>query len=204
MSWKKRDARLRELSEGLVKAGALQFGTFTLPDGSESSYYVNLRGIPSYPGLFKLVVEAMSGLVSSKAPKVDSMFTVPVAGLAIASPVALAMNKPLAYARSVGRADERSVEGEVRPGWNVAVIDDLASTGKTILGSAEAVEREGGSVKHAFVFIDRLQGARERLSKNGIALHSVTDALELADTLHSMELISGDNLKAITKTVGGR
>ena len=54
------------------------------------------------------------------------------------------------------------------------------------------------------VFIDRLEGARERLSKRGIALHAVTDAVELADTLFSMELISKENMKAITRSVGRR
>ncbi|HYB06949.1 MAG TPA: hypothetical protein VEB87_02200, partial [Nitrososphaerales archaeon] len=63
---------------------------------------------------------------------------------------------------------------------------------------------EGGKVTAAVVLIDRLEGARERLSKKGISLHSVTDMLELADTLYSMELISKDNLKAITKSVGSR
>ena len=54
------------------------------------------------------------------------------------------------------------------------------------------------------VLIDRLEGARERLSARGITLHAVTDMVELADILYSMELISKDNMKAITKSVGGR
>jgi orotate phosphoribosyltransferase len=54
------------------------------------------------------------------------------------------------------------------------------------------------------VLIDRLEGAREKLSQRGITLHAVTDMVELADTLYSLELISRDNLKAITKSVGRR
>ena len=54
------------------------------------------------------------------------------------------------------------------------------------------------------VLIDRMEGAREKLSKQGIALHAVTDMMELADTLASMELISEENLKAIAKSVGPR
>jgi orotate phosphoribosyltransferase len=204
MAWKKRSNRLNEIAEGLVKAGALQFGTFTLPDGRESSYYVNLRGIPSYPGVYGMLVQAMSELVSKKAPKANALCTVPLAGLMFASPMAVALGKPLVYTRLEKQENERLVEGEVRPGWNVAVVGDLATSGKTILSAADAIEDEGGSVTAAIVAIDRLEGARERLSKRGITLYPVTDVVELADTLYSMELITKENLKAIAKSVGSR
>lgn len=204
MTWRKRRNRLRDLAEGLTKAGALQFGTFTLPDGKESSYFINLRGLPSYPGVFGLVVEAMADLLTTKTPKANAIFSAPGTGLTIALPLALSLKKPMAYARMVGQGSEKAVEGEVRPGWNFVVVDDLATSGKTILASAKAAEEAGGEVTHAAVIIDRLEGARERLSKAGIALHCVTDVMELADTLASMELIGKNDLKAITKSVGSR
>jgi len=195
---------VRDLAEGLVKAGALQFGPATLPDGKESSYYVNLRGLGSYPGLYRLVIDAMGNVVSKKAGKADALCGVPMTGLAIAAPVAVALRKPLAYIRTSGIPGDKVVEGELRPNWNVVVVDDLAESGKTILSSAKAIELEGGEVTRAVVLIDRLEGARERLSKAGIALHAFTDVLELGDTLFSMELITEENLKSITKSVGGR
>lgn len=204
MAWKKRSARLKELAEGLVKVGALQFGTFSLPDGKESSYYVNLRGLPSYPGVYGLAVDSISELTSKKVPKANAICAVPITGLLLAAPVAVALGKPLVYTRMEKQENERLVEGEVRPGWNVAVVGDLSTSGHTMLTAAEAIEDEGGSVSAAVVLIDRLEGARERLSKRGIDLHAVTDMVELADTLYSMELITKDNLKAITRSVGGR
>ena len=203
MAWRKRRSRLNEIAEGLVKAGALQFGTFTLPDGKDSSYYVNLKGLPSYPGVYGTVVNAMSELVT-KVPKVDALCAVPLTGLLLASPMAISLKKPLVYTRSDRGDNERLVEGEVRPGWNVVIVGDLATTGKTLLSAAEAIQDEGGRVNTAVVLIDRLEGAREKLSKKGIALTPVTDMMELADTLFSMELISKENLKAVTKSVGGR
>jgi orotate phosphoribosyltransferase len=204
MAWKKRSARLNELAEGLVKVGALQFGTFSLPDGKDSSYYVNLRGLPSYPGVYGLAVDAIAEIVSKKIPKTNAICAVPIAGLLLASPVAIGLKKPLVYTRLEKQENERLVEGEVRPGWNVVIVGDLATSGKTILSAAEAIEDEGGEVGSAVVLIDRLEGAREKLSKRGIMLHAVTDMVELADTLYSMELISKDNLKSITMSVGRR
>ncbi len=201
MAWKKRRTQLRALAEGLLKAGALQFGTFTLPDGRDSSYYVNLNGVSSYPGLYKLIVDSM-GVMLSKAPKVDALCAVPGSGFAIAAPLALARAKPMVYTRTGKQVNDRVVEGEVRPDWKVAVVSDLAASGKTILSTAQAIEQEGALVTYAAVVLDRLEGARERLSKRGIGLHALTDILELSDTLLSMELISVANVKSIARAVG--
>jgi orotate phosphoribosyltransferase len=201
VAWKKRRGRLQSLAEGLVKAGALQFGTFTLSDGRDSPYYVNLRGLPSYPGLYRLVVDSMVEMIS-KAPPPDAFCSVPVTGLTIAAPLAIEKGKPLLYTTERKQGAGRVLEGEVRPGWKVMVIDDLATTGKTVLAAARAVEQEGGEVKHAAVVLDRLEGAREGLSKQGISLHALTDILELSDCLFAMGLISESNLKSITRTVG--
>jgi len=202
MAWKRRHSRLNDIAEGLVKVGALQFGTFTLPDGKNSAYYVNLGALPSYPGVYEAVVEALAELASRKAPKADAYCAVPVAGLLLASPVALAQKKPLVYVPTKRLESGRRFEGEVRPGWNVTVVGDLATSGRTIASAAEAIEEEGGKVSSAVVLIDRLEGARERLSKKGIELHAVTDMVELADALYSMELISKENVRAITKSIG--
>ena len=204
MAWMKRRDLLNEMAEGLVKVGALQFGTFTLPDGKTSPYYINLRGLPSYPGVFGLVVEALVDLITKKVPKANALCSVPLTGLMLGSPVAYSLKKPLAYTRLEKLENERLVEGEVRPGWNVVIVGDLATTGRTILSAAEAVEDEGGKVTSAVVLIDRLEGAREKLTKKGIALHAVTDVIELADTLYAMELITKENVKAITRSVGRR
>lgn len=204
MAWKKRSSRLNEMAEGLVKVGALQFGTFTLPDGRDSSYYVNLRGLPSYPGVYGSVVESLSDVFAKRIKKADAICAVPLTGLLLAAPLVVSLKKPLIYTRVDRQENERLVEGELRPGWNVVVVGDLATSGKTIMSAAEAIKDEGGKVTSAVVLIDRLEGAREYLSRRGIALHSVTDVVELADALFSMELITKENLKAITKSVGGR
>ena len=202
MSWKSRRSQLDNFAEGLVKAGALQFGTFTLPDGRESSYYIDLRGILSYPGLYSMAVDSLKSLISAKAPRASAICGVPLSGLTLAAPLALSLKKPLTYAVSKSRGGGRVVEGEVRPDWKVVVVDDLSTTGKTILASARAIQEEGGDVKDAVVLVDRIEGARERLSREGIGLHSFTDVMELADTLFSMELIRERELKATTRSVG--
>ena len=195
---------LSSLAEGLVKAGALQFGTFTLPDGTDSSYFINLRSLPSYPGVYGLVIDAMEGVVAKKASKADAICGIPITGLMMASPIATSLKKPLVYTRSKVGRDERMIEGEVRPGWNVLVVDDLSKSGNSVLASAKVVEQEGGVVTDAVVLIDRLQGARGRLAKAGITLNAVTDVMELAETLYSMQQISKEQLDSMAKSVRTR
>ncbi len=204
MAWKSRRSVMEAFAEGMLKAGALRFGTFTLSDGRESPYYLELRGLLSYPGLYQLSVDSMSKLVASKAPKAKAICGVAVGGLALAGPVALSLKKPLMYSSRPTGSEGRTINGEVRPDWTVAVLDDLTASGRTILATARAIEEDGGEASDAFVLIDRMEGARERLSKQGIALHSLTDVVEMADTLLSMELISDGDMKAIAKSAGRR
>jgi orotate phosphoribosyltransferase len=204
MTWKARQADLKALAEGLVKSGALQFGTFTLPDGRDSSYFVELRDLPSNPGTFKLAVDLMAGIARSKSQKSKALCGAPMMGSLLASPLSLQLGKPMVYVREGGKPSERALRGELMPDWPVLLVDDLATTGKTLLKCADAVEHEGASPTDAIVLIDRLEGARERLSKRGISLHSVTDILELADVLASIGLVTDEHMKAITKSVGRR
>jgi orotate phosphoribosyltransferase len=203
MAWKKRKELLRALAEGLAKAGAVQFGTFTLPDGTESSYYVNLRTVSSYPGLYRLAVEALASL-ATKLPKYDALCSTPSTGMPFAAPLAVSLSKPLLQAKAGRGSTGKVIEGEVWPGWKVVLVNDLATSGRTLLATAKAVEQEGGEVKHALVLLDRMEGSRARLSKEGITLHSVTDMMEFADVLHSMDLITDDNMRSVTKSVEGR
>lgn len=205
MAWKSRRKQVERIAEVLLKVGALQFGAFILPDGSSSPYYVNLRSLPSYPGAYRAVVESLTDMIRSKAGRFDALCGIPLSGLLLASPVCLSLAKPMVYLRTgQGQEGKRSVEGELRPGWNVLLVDDLVMSGGTLVSSAQTIEQEGGKVTKAVVLIDRLEGGRERLSKRGISLLALTDMMELADTLFAMDLITEESLKAITKRMGGR
>lgn len=198
---------MESIATALVKTDAIQFGTFTLPDNRQSSYYINLRGLPSFPGAYRVMTDAFLSFVKTKVGtgRFDGVAGIPVAGLSFSSPLALALGKPMIYVRTGREADraQRMVEGFLKPGWRILIVDDLVTSGTTISSSAATIRQEGGEVKDALVLIDRMEGARERLSKQGIRLHSITDILEISDFLFSKNLINEDNLKAITKQIGG-
>jgi orotate phosphoribosyltransferase len=207
MSWKERRRKIvEELAMVLVKVKAVQFGTFTLSSGRLSSYYVDLRTVPSYPGAYGIVIDAYQSLIKGEIkPKgFDAIAGIPTAGLAFSSPIALRLEKPMIYVRKEEKqyGMQRKIEGIIRPAWKVLVIDDLITTGHSVLSSIEAITAEGGNVEDVAVLIDRLEGGRANLRKVGVKLHALTDIIEMSDILFSKQMISADERKAIKKQVG--
>ena len=205
--WKAERKRLvQDLGKLLIKTEALRFGTFTLSSGRLSSYYVDLRIVPSFPGAFKMAVESYIALIRNTVGDVQAIGGVPTAGLPYAAAVAYTLGKPLLYARTAehqhGRG--RMIEGVVTPGRSLTLLDDLVTTGGSLIGAAEVVRAEGGIVEHAVVLIDRLEGGAEELRKKGISLHSLSTVLELAELLSEMQAIGEDQVRAIRAQVRAR
>jgi len=192
----------------LVKVRALQVGTFTLSSGKLSSYYVDLRMVPSFPGAYRYVIDCYLSLIRNEVglDKFDAIAGIPTAGLTFSSPVALELRKPMIYVRKEEKdyGHMKRIEGTITPGWRVLVMDDLITTGHSLLTGIDAIREEGGEVKSVAVLIDRLEGGKANLKKAGVALRPLTDITGLARTLHTKDEISDDAMKAIKSQVAGR
>jgi orotate phosphoribosyltransferase len=208
MSWSGRKKIVEELAMVLVKVRALQVGTFTLSSGKLSSYYVDLRMVPSFPGAYRYVIDCYLSLIRNEVglDKFDAIAGIPTAGLTFSSPVALELRKPMIYVRKEEKdyGHMKRIEGTITPGWRVLVMDDLITTGHSVLTGIDAIREEGGEVKSVAVLIDRLEGGKANLRKAGVKLRPLTDITELARTLHAKDEISDDAMKAIRSQVAGR
>lgn len=208
MAWKRRTELLEELAMVLVKVKAIQFGTFTLASGRISSYYIDLRTIPSYPGAYKTLIEAYGEFLKHefKENSYDALAGIPTAGLTLSSPIALALAKPMIYVRKDEKDHGRGklVEGVTRPGWKVLVVDDVITTGGSVLSAVEAIRAEGCDVVSASVVIDRLEGGVTAMKKNGVKLHAMTDILELVKILRAKALLSAEEAGAVSTQVQRR
>ena len=208
MAWKRRKELLEELAMVLVKVKAIQFGTFTLASGRISSYYIDLRTIPSYPGAYKTLIEAYGEFLKHefKENSYDALAGIPTAGLTLSSPIALALAKPMIYVRKDEKDHGRGklVEGVTRPGWKVLVVDDVITTGGSVLSAVEAIRAEGCDVVSASVVIDRLEGGATAMKKNGVKLHAMTDILELVKILRAKALLSAEEAGAVSTQVQRR
>ncbi len=194
------------LAEALFRTGALRFGKFTLSSGKQSSYYLDLRVIPSYPEVYALVIEAYRELAERIGEKsFDVVAGVATAGVTISSPLAFVLKKPMVYVRreEKGHGLGRQVEGASHPGWRALVVDDLVTTGGSLISAVEALRKGGCVVKEAAVLVDRLEGGKANLAAVGVRLNACADVDELVEMLFQGKRITKRDYEAVVKQVGG-
>jgi len=196
-----------ELSRILMKTGATKFGLFKLSSGKLSPYYIDLRMIPGDPKGLRTVIEIYEAMARSKIgiASFDRIAGVPTAGVPYASILAYQLTKPFLYVRRDAKTHggERRVEGQLLPGDRVLLVDDLITTGKNTLQTAEAIRAEGGQVQHAVVLIDRQEGGATALAQAGLKLHTFTNVTRIAHRLRESGVIDDDQYKAIFAQIAG-
>ncbi len=194
-----------EMAKILTNIDALQFGLFKLSSGKVSPYYVDLRIVPSFPDAFRDICEFYAQYITQQigTKSFDRITGIPIAGIPFASQVAYILKKPLLYVRKDAKLHgrERRVDGILVSGDRVLLIDDLVTTGITLKKAAQAVRAEGGIVTDAVSFLDRQEGGKELLEKEGIKLHPLLKISEIAQTLYEMGTIEEESLKTINKQI---
>lgn len=175
------DTHLISIADGLLEAGCIKFGTFTLKSGLQSPIYIDLRQIISYPKLLANVAQAYLPIVSSL--QFSRLAGLPYAAIPIATAISLAGNYPMIYPRKEVKTygTKAEIEGEYHAGETVLVIDDLATTGGSKFEAIEKLTGAGLVVKDIVVLVDRQSGAKESLAQAGYALHAVLTISQLLD-----------------------
>ncbi|MDG7030328.1 MAG: orotate phosphoribosyltransferase [Nitrososphaerota archaeon] len=193
------------LAEALFRIGALRFGKFTLASGKTSSYYLDLRVVPSDPQAYELAIGAYLAMVREMAEQsFDVVAGVATAGIAISSPMAYILKKPMVYVRSEQKRHGlgKLVEGAVRPGWNALVVDDLITDGGSKVVAVETLRKAGCVVKDVMVLVDRLEGGKATLDMVGVKLKSFTDIKDLVGTLYAQEKVTKGDYEAVLRQMG--
>jgi len=196
---------VKEFAIFLFKNNIIKFGNFTLSSGKKSSYYIDLRLVPSFPHQFRKMIKNLQKLIIEKIglDNFDSLVSIPTGGLIIGSALAIETVKPLIYVRNKPKdhGTTKSLEGKILSGMRVMMIDDVATTGTSILNGIKELKAEGLSISNACVIINRLEGADKILNSVGVILHQLTDILEITEILFQEKLVSEDILEEIKKQV---
>lgn len=187
----------RRLAEGLLSAGCVRFGQFTLKSGLQSPIYLDLRQLTGHPALLAEAARAYLPILNGL--QFDRLAAIPLAGLPIATAIGLAGGWPLIYPRREAKeyGMRAEIEGSFRPGDQVVVIDDLATTGGSKFEVIARLEAAGLLVKDVVVLIDRQSGAREALAAAGYRLHAVVTLAQLLDQWEALGLVSTGELAAV-------
>ena len=192
---------VKEFTIFLFENKILRFGDFTLASGKKSPYYIDLRLVASYPHQFRKMIKNLQNLVSDELglDSFESIVSVPTGGLVIASALAIETVKPLMYVRNKPKdyGTTKSIEGKFSEGMKVVMIDDVATTGGSVINAIKILKEENIIIKDAYVIVNRSEGAEQALKEQGVKIHQIADMREMTEILHKEGKISDDILQQV-------
>ncbi|MEM2875234.1 MAG: orotate phosphoribosyltransferase [Candidatus Hadarchaeales archaeon] len=193
------------LAVELARHGCILVGEFRLSSGLTSPYYIDLRAVPSHPELFDMVTDAYVDEIRESGERYDRISGIATAGVPIASLVAYKLGVPFLYVRKEERTHGTGslVEGVLERGDVVLLLDDVATTGGSIVRAVSALRERGATVGSVLVMVDREQGAGDALSKIGVKLHSITTASKLVEELHLKGMVSKEDYERVMRYIRG-
>ena len=177
----------------LIKNNAIKFGDYILASGKKSPYYIDLRQTISSPITMDWIANSLSRIILNEIgrDKIDRILGVPTAGVPFATVVSQKLIIPMIYYRQARKEHgvRKKVEGLLERNDRVLVIDDLITTGESVIEAAEVVRDQGGVVNELVVLLDREQGGPERLRASRIEPHVLFKISNAMTWLHSVGLI---------------
>ena len=171
----------RKAAECLLKTEAVFFrpdDPFTWASGIKSPIYCDNRLVLSDPQSRETIEEGLIALIRSEYPEAEALFGTATAGIAHAAIAAHEMGLPMGYVRSSAKDHGRGsrIEGRVLSGQKVVVVEDLISTGGSVISAAKALEEAGAEVLGVVcIFSYNLNKSREAFAEANLEYKSLTD-----------------------------
>jgi len=191
----------------LIKYNAIKFGDYILASGKKSPYYIDLRQTISSPITMDWIANAFTRIVLNEIgrDKIDKILGVPTAGVPFATVVSQKLGIPLIYYRQARKEHgvRKKIEGILDRNDRVLIIDDLITTGESVIESAEVVRDQGGVVNELVVLLDREQGGQQRLRSSRIEPHVLFRITDAITWLHSVGLIKDELFKTLMQYIEG-
>ena len=165
------------LIDALRGADAVQFGEFELSHGGTSEYYVDKYLFETDPGCLELIAEAFAERLDAD----DKLGGVALGGVPLAAATSVEADVPYVIARKQRKdyGTANLVEGRLEEGEEVVVLEDIVTTGTSLVDAIEALRDAGATVERALVVVDRQEGGRENVEDAGVDMEALVTAEEL-------------------------
>lgn len=185
------------------KLGIIKFGRFTLKSGIESPFYVDLRPLASDPKILKKLANYLLEMLP--LDNFDIICGVPYAALPMATAMSLESYIPLIIKRKEAKSygTKKLIEGIYEKGQNCLLVEDVITSGKSLVETIEEVENEGIKVSDIVVVLDRQQGGKEKLEEKGYKVHSLYNISEVVEILREVNYIDDEEVARIQDFVNG-
>ena len=168
-------------AEKLLKIKAIKLQSdnpFTWASGWKSPFYCDNRKTLSYPDLRSFVKTELSRVIMENFEDVDAIAGVATGAIPQGALVADVLNKPFVYVRSKPKDHglENLIEGELKPGMKVVVVEDLISTGGSSLKAVDAIRNNGCEViGMVAAYTYGFDAAKEAFKKANVQLITLTN-----------------------------
>lgn len=194
--------QLAAIADGLLAAGCVKFGSFTMKSGAVSPIYIDLRLLASHPKLLAMV--AGSFLPLMRGLDFDCLAAIPYAALPIGTAISLQSRVPMIYHRREVKeyGTQAPIEGNFIEGDKALVVDDLITTGGSKLEAIKRLTSAGIQVTDIAVLIDRQSGKSDILAKAGYALHSVLDIEDLLRHWEQSVKVPAERIEEVREFLG--
>mmetsp|Transcript_5361 Transcript_5361/g.10249 ORF Transcript_5361/g.10249 Transcript_5361/m.10249 type:complete len:494 (-) Transcript_5361:264-1745(-) len=179
------DGPTEEILLKLFDIGAIKFGNFTLKSGVQSPIYIDLRVIVSFPDLLKAIAEKMYKLVEARGVKFDVICGVPYTALPVATAMSMLHGKPMVMRRKEVKkyGTKRIIEGIFKQGQTCLVIEDLITSGMSVMETTGPLNDVGLKTTDVVVLVDREQGGATNLTNRGVTPHAVLKISQMCKCL---------------------
>ncbi|XHV88449.1 orotate phosphoribosyltransferase [Streptococcus dysgalactiae subsp. equisimilis] len=175
---------------------------FTWASGIKSPIYTDNRITLSYPGTRNLIENSFVDTIKDHFPEVEVIAGTATAGIPHGAIIADKMSLPFAYIRSKPKdhGAGNQIEGRVLKGQKMVIIEDLISTGGSVLDAAAAAKREGADVLGVVaIFTYELPKASQNFEEAGVQLITLSTYSDLIQVAKEKGYITADGLQLLQK-----
>lgn len=173
---------------------------FTWASGIKSPIYCDNRITMSYPKVRKAIAQGLADKIKATYPDVEVIAGTATAGIPHAAWVADILDLPMVYIRSKAKDHGKGnqIEGRITEGQKMVVIEDLISTGGSVLEACEAAKREGADVVGVLaIFTYELPKGVANFEKAGIALTTLTNYSTLIEAALASNYIKEEDVELL-------
>ena len=157
----------------LFRKRALKFGAFTLASGKKSSYFLDGKQVTLDATGLRLVSEGMLELLADV--RYDAVGGVPIGAdpivggmLTVAATQGRSLHGFLVRKEAKGHGTDRYIEGPVKPGMDVVIVEDVVTTGGSSFQAVDRVQEFGCNVVHVAAIVDRMEGGAANFADRGM------------------------------------
>lgn len=175
---------------------------FTWASGLKSPIYCDNRITMSYPAVRRAIAKGLAEKIKAEFPNVEVIAGTATAGIPHASWVAELLDLPMVYIRSKPKdhGQGNQIEGRIKAGQKMVVIEDLISTGGSVLEAAQAAKREGADVLGvAAIFTYELAKGQKNFETANMPLVTLTNYSTLIESALKENYINQDQLELLKK-----